>query len=64
MALIYITFCQKYQAYKNIIRNQKRNDGGIWMSKKDDIYLHHILNSISKIKNFTEGINENDFKKK
>jgi len=33
------------------------------MSKNDDAYLHHVLDSISKIKKFTENINENKFKK-
>ncbi|MFW6120074.1 MAG: DUF86 domain-containing protein [Petrotogales bacterium] len=32
------------------------------MSKNDDAYLHHILDSISKIKDFTENIDKNKFK--
>lgn len=32
------------------------------MSKNDDAYLHHILDSISKIEDFTEDINEKEFK--
>jgi len=32
------------------------------MNKYDDVYLHHILDSISRIEKFTEGINKNEFK--
>ena len=32
------------------------------MSKDDKAYLHHILDSISNIEDFTEGIEENEFK--
>jgi len=32
------------------------------MSKDDKAYLHHILDSISNIEDFTESIAENEFK--
>jgi uncharacterized protein with HEPN domain len=32
------------------------------MNRYDDVYLHHILDSISQIEKFTEGINKNEFK--
>jgi uncharacterized protein with HEPN domain len=32
------------------------------MSKNDSLYLYHILDSISKIENFMENIDENEFK--
>ncbi len=32
------------------------------MSKDDKVYLNHILDSILKIEEFTEGIDKKDFK--
>jgi uncharacterized protein with HEPN domain len=32
------------------------------MNRYDDVYLYHILDFISQIEKFTEGINKNEFK--
>jgi len=32
------------------------------MNKYDTSYLHHIIDSISRIENFTEDVDENEFK--
>lgn len=40
----------------------QRDDRGIWMTKYDSVYLHHILDSISKIESFTGDMSDEEFK--